>query len=347
MKNKSVLQLITGLNVGGAEKVVYDLSLELNNRKYKNFVVCISDKAFLAGMFKEAGIRVEILKVKKDISSFITGIKNLYQFVKNEKVTVIHAHMTHALIVAMCIKIVVPSIKIVFTSHNFNVGSKIRENLIQLLKPFRSMDIIFSKKMMKAMYKDNATVIPNGINTSLYDLQVEKNKTFTFLSIGRIEIVKNHRFLVDAAIKLQSDFDFEIHIVGDGILREELVQYIEQNNVQKYFKFLGYRKDVNVICNQSHVFVMPSLWEGLPISLLEAGASAMPVISTPVGSIPELVDDKTGYLVELNDFVEKMKYVYNNYSEALVKGNLLKEKIKAQYDLKHIVDEHIKIYEAV
>jgi glycosyltransferase involved in cell wall biosynthesis len=347
MKKNKIVHLITGLNVGGAEKVVFDLALELNKRGYENLVVGISEKDFLAKMFKEAGITVEILNVDKKISSFIKGLMAFYKLIKKNDIKIIHAHMTHALIMAVCVKFFIPSIKIVFTSHSFNVGSKMRENIIMFLKPFRNVDIIFSAKMQKKMYRKNTVIIPNGINTALYKIGVPKNEIFTFLSIGRIETVKNHIFLVDIAEKLQSEFNFEIHIVGEGILKEELVAYLDEKKVSHIFKLLGYRSDVNVICNQSHAFVLPSLWEGLPISLLEAGASSLPVIVTPVGSIPELIDDTNGYLAELTLFAEKMKLVYSNYPEAVRKGKALQQTIENQYDLNRIAEKHIEIYKSL
>lgn len=347
MRKIKVMHLITGLNVGGAEKVVYDLSLELNRRGHNNLVVGISDKDFLAKMFRESGINVQILGVNKKINSFVKGLFSLVSLIKKNEINIIHAHMTHALIMAVCIKFFMPGLKIVFTSHNFNVGSKKREKVISILKPFRNIDIIFSKKMWKGMYKKNAVVIPNGINTALYKMNIEKNKVFTYLAIGRIEAVKNHKFLAEAAVKLRAEIDFEIHIVGDGILKEELLAYIQDNNLENIFKILGYRKDINTICNQSHVFVLPSLWEGLPISLLEAGASSLPVIVTPVGSISELVDDNSGYLKELDAFMDAMRHTYFNYTDVIEKGKVLQAKIEANYDLNRIVDRHIEIYENI
>jgi len=347
MEKTKIIQLITGLNVGGAEKVVFDLALELNKHDFQNFVIGISDKDFLANMFREAGINVQVLRVSKSIGSFIKGLFHLKAFIKSENIKIIHAHMTHALIMAVCVKLLAPHIKIVFTSHSFNVGSKLRETIIRVLKPFRNTDIIFSAKMRKKMYKENTVIIPNGINTALYKMDIPKNETFTFLSIGRIETVKNHIFLVDAAEKLQSEFKFEIHIVGDGILKEELKARITNKKMDHIFKFLGYRNDINIICNQSHVFVLPSLWEGLPISLLEAGAASLPVITTPVGSIPELINDRNGYLAELNVFVSKMKLVYSNYSEALRKGKVLQQTIENQYDLKRIGAKHSEVYKSL
>mgnify|MGYP003403241544 FL=1 len=345
MNRIKMLHLITGLDVGGAEKVVFDLSRSLKALGHEVFVIGISDKDRLRELFIEQYVNVRTLNVVKTVPSFIRGCKELYVFIKKNDIKIVHAHMAHALIMSVLIKLAIPKLKIVFTSHNFNLGSSMREIIVKVFKPFRNSDIIFSKNMQKSIYKKDAIIIPNGIDTLQYELDVEKNAVFTFLCIGRIEPVKNHKYLVDIAVALQKEFEFEIHIVGEGFLKKDLIAYIKEKNVNSRFKFLGYRKDINVICNQSHVFVLPSLWEGLPISLLEAGASAMPVISTPVGSIPELIDDNAGYLAELNVFLDKMKFVYLNYNDAIIKGKQLRENIKDKYDLNHIVDEHIKVYE--
>ncbi len=347
MKSIKAVQLITGLDIGGAEKVVYDLSLELNKRAHQTFVVVISDKDFLSKMFIDSGINLEILRVDKQLSSFFRGLFRLKEIIKQNEIKVVHTHLPHALMMAACLKVILPSIKIVYTAHCFDVGSGFRERIICLLKPFRNYDIVFSEKMASKMYKKNAVVIPNGITTSLYKMDIQKNPVFTFLCIGRIEAVKNHIALVDIAAKLKSEFEFEIHIAGDGILKEEMIAYAEKKNVLANFKFLGYRKDINIICNQSHVFLLPSLTEGLPLSLLEAGSASLPVIFTPVGSLPELIDENSGYMRDISGFEDAMREVYFNYDKATQKGRNLQQKIEAEYDLNHVVDEHIKIYESL
>lgn len=347
MKNKKVLHLITGLNVGGAEKVVFDLSLKMTKEKFETFVIGISSLNFLEEKFKEEGVNVQVLNVERDLKSFFKGFINLLDIIKRNDIKIIHAHMTHALVMAVLVKLTKSNIKIIFTSHSSYVGSSFREKFIFLSKYFRSADIVFSSAMKKKMYKKNAYVIPNGIDTEKYKLNLKKNDVFTFLAIGRLEDVKNHRILIDAAKELSKEFDFQIHIVGEGVLKEEIIAEIGKYKLENYVKLLGYRSDINVVCNQSHVFVLPSLWEGLPISLIEAGASSLPSIVTPVGSIPDLIDEKTGYLASLNDFVNEMRNVYYNYEEAIFKGLALQKKIESEYDLTEVFSKHLKIYKEI
>lgn len=342
-KNK-ILHLITGLNPGGAEKVVFDLSRSLKKLGYDIFVIGISDKNYLLNQFLKAKINARTLNITKSVPSFFEGLKKLYLFIKKNHIKVVHAHMHHALMMAILIKFAIPKLKIVFTSHSFNVGSRKRELIIKCSKIFRDIDIIFSRRMWKSIYKKKAVVIPNGIETSIYEMDIPKNKVFTFVCIGRLELVKNHKFLVDVAVELQNDFEFEIHFVGEGYLKDDLVKYTREMNVEKIFKFLGFRTDINTICNQSHVFLLPSLWEGMPISILEAGSSILPIIATPVGSIPELIDQNMGYLSEIKDFKNTMKFVYHNYDEAMRKAILLNKRIKNHYDLGSITQMHIDVY---
>jgi len=213
-----------------------------------------------------------------------------------------------------------------------------------MLKPFRNADILFSKRMQRSCYRSDALIIPNGIDTNEYNCTVPKNKKFTFITIGRIEHVKNHKQIIDFARELKNKFEFEIYIVGEGQLKLELIAYVKEREVGEIVKFLGFRRDIGKLCSQSHVFILPSLWEGLPISVLEAGACRLPVISTPVGSIPEILSEDFGYLSDLPSFAQTMFYVYEHYQEASVKGNALGNLIREKYDLKIVANKHIELY---
>ena len=342
----NILQLVTGLGVGGAERVVLDLSIGLDNSKYNNYVLSLSKKNEMIDIFKENNINVTSLNKNNSLKDFISMISKTKNFVKIHNINLIHAHMTHAMILAVIVKIFYPKLKIVFTSHNTTFGSKIRNVLIYVLKPFRNIDILFSEEQRTSIYKNQYKVIPNGINTKPYQIKLEKFPKFTFLSVGRLDEAKNHLHLVDCAKKLaDKNLNFEVLIAGEGNLRNQIEEKIANYNLNDKVKLLGIRRDIKELMSKSNVFVMPSLWEGLPIVLLEAGASNLPCISTPVGTIPSLLNESNAYLTNNKNFSSIMEYVYNNYSEAIKKSEKLHQKVLNNYSIESIVSSHETIYD--
>ena len=343
MGKVKLLQLITGLGTGGAEKVVLDLCDNLDKSKFDVSVISLGTRREMLHLFENKKIAVIVLGLKKSLFGFFAMISKVNTFVKQNNVSVIHAHMTHPVIIASFIKILNPSISIAYTSHSQNIGSYFRKVLVYLLRPFRTIDIVFSSEILNFYNKKNFKVIPNGIKTENYNLSIEKNEIFTFITVGRLEPVKNYLLLIDIISKLKIK-DFQLFIVGDGYLREEIERKVENSNMSGKIKILGLREDIPELLCTAHCFLMPSSWEGMPIVILEAGSCGLPVISTPVGSIPTLIDNETGYLASLSDFHKTIEQVYNNYNEAVNKGNLLKQKIIKDYSIKTVVKEHEKIY---
>ena len=94
----------------------------------------------------------------------------------------------------------------------------------------------------------------------------------------------------------------------------------------KRLNFLGSRNDVPYLLSQSDCLLLPSLWEAFPIVLLEAAASNIPVITTPVGSIDSFINDENGYLAKLSEFKMAMIEVMTNYADAKIKSKKLNSK---------------------
>ena len=346
MKRK-ILQLVTGLGVGGAERVVLDLSIGLDPAKYENAVLALSKKNEMLDTFREHGIEVTSLNKSNRLSDFLSMVTTTRDYIRTHRIELIHAHMTHAMILAVVLKLFSPKLKIVFTSHNTTFGSKLRNVIICLLKPFRDVDILFSEGQRTPIYKKRYEVIPNGIDTKPYRERLEKFETFTFLSVGRLDAAKNHLHLIDCAKVLEEqNIEFQVLIAGEGVLRPEIEAKIAALGLQQRVTLLGIRRDIAGLMSRSHAFVMPSLWEGLPIVLLEAGASGLPCISTPVGTIPSLLDDTNAYLAQTEDFAAKMVHVYHHPDEAQEQAQKLREKVERHYSIGSIVQRHEAIYDA-
>ncbi len=344
MKKINVLQLITGLGMGGAEKVVFDLAYYSDKSKFNIYVISLSKRVERLQEFLDKEIITLVLNKNNSLFDLFEIIKEINKFIKENNINIIHAHMSHSMIIATILKLFNPRIKIITTSHNVDIESKTRELFLYIFKFLRFKDIIFSKNILMYFYKKDYEVIPNGINFKKYELNIEKNKKFTFISVGRLEMVKNHKVLIEIINRLKNNIDFELQIVGDGYLKKELQEMIDSYKLNDNVKLLGLRRDIPILLNQAHCFLLPSLWEGLPIVLLEAGASKLPIISTPVGSIPTFLDNENSYLTSVDEFENAMIDIINNYESANDKAKKLFEKIKKEYSIEQIVKKHQEIY---
>lgn len=355
MKDHKILQIITGLRPGGAERLLLDLCTNLKTNGIKTLVYSVSPLNQLYKNFIENGIETNIVVKKRTLFSFFQGISMIYKRIKKDEIEIAHAHMFHSLVAALIIKIFYPKIKIVFTPHSTNysgnaadkqgLNSIMRMNFMRITKSLRSADIIFDTTMRSNFLKDNAFVIPNGIDTSKFMKPISKNKIFTFICVGRIDYVKNHQVLIPIVKELiKEGYEFQIHLVGHGILYEELKVKIKTNGLTEKIHMLGFHENIVDYLLESHVFLLPSLWEGMPLSILEAGASRLPIITTPVGVIPSIISTNEGYVVPLDNFKETMKHTMDNYSEALLKASSFQKKVINSYDIEVTTRSHQRLY---
>ena len=344
MRKTNLLHLITGLGMGGAERVVLDLAKHSDKDAFNTFVVSLSQRVEMLEEYQKNKINVTALQKDNSFKSLVQIIIFLNRYVKKNQIDVIHAHMTHSMIIASAVKLLNPHLKIVFTSHSINVESKLREIVLFFLKPFRKVDILFSEEQKSFFYTKTVKYIPNGIDISIYEVEEPKNDLFTFISVGRLGVEKNHTLLLDVAKEIPNKYEFQILLVGDGVLKEELHERCKKYKIEHRIKFLGLRRDIPMLLNKSHCFIMPSLWEGLPIALLEAGAAQLPVIAPPVGSIGSVLDGNNAYLVDHSQFKNTMIEVMENYDEAIIKGLKLKETIKKDFSIQSVVYQHEQIY---
>jgi glycosyltransferase involved in cell wall biosynthesis len=119
------------------------------------------------------------------------------------------------------------------------------------------------------------------------------------ICVAFLDEQKGHRYLLEAMLKVRVAFpETLLLLVGDGSLCQNLAREVEDKQLTSTVRFLGRRTDIPLILAASDLFVLPSLWEGLPLVLTEAGAIGLPVVATHVDGIPEVIKDgATGLLV--------------------------------------------------
>jgi len=121
--------------------------------------------------------------------------------------------------------------------------------------------------------------------------------------VARLQAVKGHRVFLESAQKvLATRPDARFQIVGDGELRDDLMEYAARLGIRESVFFLGYREDILAVIAESDIVACSSFYEALPRCLLEALSVGRPVVATDCGGIPEIIrDEETGLLVPPGD----------------------------------------------
>jgi len=166
---------------------------------------------------------------------------------------------------------------------------------------------------MAGVPADKIVVIPNGVDTRRYRQSARRETTRAQLGLSAGERVvavvatfktqKGHRYLIEAARTLANEFpNARYLLIGDGELRSDIERQIAAAGLEAPFRLLGTRSDVPELLAAADLFVLPSLWEGLPMALIEAMAAGLPVVATDVsGTRGVMLDGETGLLAPPGD----------------------------------------------
>ncbi|MGH7556106.1 MAG: glycosyltransferase, partial [Longimicrobiales bacterium] len=197
-------------------------------------------------------------------------------------------------------------------------------------------------------------VIPNGIEVVRQSADGAAlraslrigSSTSLVLTAARLEDQKGHRFLIDAAKEVP---DALFVFAGQGPARSELEALARRNGLAGRIRFLGWRGDMPALVSACDVFVLPSLYEGTPLALLEAMGAGKPVIATRIPGISEIVSHgQTGVLVEPADPValaSSIRSLLGNPAEGLRLGLAAEQIVKTRFNAASMTRDVVDLYE--
>lgn len=206
---------------------------------------------------------------------------------------------------------------------------------------------------------DKVAVIPNGVDVRRYEQRAGRQRvraelgigddTHLMILVGNFKEQKGHRYLIAAAAEVVPAFPhLRIAFAGDGARREELERAVQAAGLEGSIFFLGQRSDVPALLAASDSFVLPSLWEGLPMALIEAMASALPIIATDVsGTRQVMAPGVTGLLVapgSVPELVEAMTSMLSHPEKARVMGAAAYERVSAAFSARQQARLHRDLY---
>jgi glycosyltransferase involved in cell wall biosynthesis len=318
-RRPKVLFCIWALEAGGAERFLVELAKRVPRDRFDAKVVCLARKGPWAREAESAGIEVLSLDKKTGFDLGIVG--RLRRLFRAERPDIVNTHLWTADVWARLAAILEKVPRIVVTEQNVDVWKKAHHRLIDRLLFRRTDKVVCVSDQVKAFYRDHLgvpeaklEVIPNAISVTppappegsrpLRDEIGASAEDFVLLCAARLHPQKAHVVLFEAARRLLAEGapPFRVALAGEGSLRPELEQRARALGLGDRVHFLGFRNDVRALLPQADAFVLPSLYEGLPLSALEAMAAGLPVVVTRVGGNPGIVDDGVnGLMVEPGD----------------------------------------------
>ncbi len=308
---------------GGVEEHVILLCKNLSKERFESIVVCPPLLAELIEDDLEGFARV----VRIDIRSFssLGEIMNLYRFLRKEGVDIVHSHLFFASRMSHFIARLAGVPVTIETGHIREAWRK------GFLRTFYYIDRFYARFTdrfiavseavakyfveVKGIGRERITVIANGINTGKFEpgttdearefrskLAIDKNSPLISV-VARLDLQKGHTYLIKAAPSIIEKYpDIIFLIVGIGATLESLKAEVAALGLDKSFIFAGFRKDIPAVMNGSDIIVLPSLYEGMPLAVIEAALSARPIVATAVDGTPEVLqDNETGLLVPPSD----------------------------------------------
>lgn len=363
-----LLFVITGTGRGGAETQVVTLANHFKERGYEVGLISLLPPMDFSGELQRKGIRFDSLQMKRGRPSILALLRFIWM-VRRYRPELIHSHMVHANLLARLGRIFYGKIPLVNTAHSIFEGGKSREIAYRLSDRMCDRFTIISEAARERYVKVGAApphriiTVPNGVDTTRFrrdakkrsqireELNVENH--FVWLAVGRFEAVKAYDLMLRAfASALERSPESVLLIAGNGPLLDQMVAFAGELGIASNVRFLGKREDVHELMSAADSFVLCSLYEGMPMVLLEAASCELPAVATSVGGNPEvIVRGKTGLLVDPCDAQELskgmmmlMKMPENKRAEM---GSEARKYVLEKYSLEKVADDWEAIYSRV
>lgn len=354
-----ITEFIHTLLMGGAERLAVDLAVRLARRGHETSVVCLHFTGPLEEELRDNG--VEVLCLNKETGLDLKPLIMLRNFLSERRVDIVHSHNTHlhhhGVVAARSAGVT----GIVNTVHGLvNVPTSGRAKMIYQAAALTTDRITtVCEPVRKALHQQLSIparlveIARNGIEPQKF-LSVPArgdDGTVTFGTIGRFVDVKNHLGLVEGFAKLHAlRPNTRLRLMGYGPLDEALRAKITELGLSSCVDLVPGTDDGAKFLASLDVFVLSSLSEGLPMSLLEAMAAGRPVIGTPVGAIPEVIEGGRCGWVSRSPAPDALRDAMVSAVDAPNRaelGTLGRRHVLDQYTLEEMTNQYERLFERV
>jgi glycosyltransferase involved in cell wall biosynthesis len=364
---RRVLLVITGLNYGGAETQVRDVALAFKARGLSVGVVSMLLPVAYQDDLTSAGIHLWSLDMKRKWPD-PRMVWRLANIVRQFKPDIVHSHMIHANLLARVSRVAGwHKIPLVCTAHSVNEGGKLRMYVYRVTDRWASITTNVSQAAVDRYVAVGAAptghiiYMPNGVDMSRFCPDEERRTAVrhslglaaeecVILAVARFEEAKNHAGMLRTFARvLETHPSAILLLVGQGTLFNATRTLAMTLHVTDSVRFLGIRNDIPDLMRASDLYLMSSLWEGLPIVLLEAAASGLPAVATDVGgNATAVLDGISGRIVSPNDDEALVAAVVEVLNMSLAArcswGHAARLLAQSSFSLESVVDRWFDLY---
>ncbi|MFH1460250.1 MAG: glycosyltransferase family 4 protein [Candidatus Omnitrophota bacterium] len=353
-----ILLLTTHLNYGGISSYTVALGRALAEAGHEVF--CASSSGDMLAQVKANNVKhIHIpIRTKAELNPLVIfSLIKLLLFIRKNPVDVIHAQTRVTQVLSFYLNRIT-KIPYVTTCHGFfkrNIGR-------QFFPCWGNKVIAISEAVARHLQIDfyvdarKIALIPNAIDVTKFKISDKRNdpnhKDRVVGVIARLSKIKGHKYLIEAMAQVIEEYpDARLYIFGQGKIKYQLVELTKKLNIHEQVFFLPPVSDPGTVLKDIDIFVMPSLQEGLGLSILEAQASGLAVIASNVGGIPTIVKhDITGLLVPPCDSIAlagAIMRIMDNKDLAIRLGIVAARNVAAEFDLKIMVKKVESVYTEV
>jgi len=364
-----VLHLVDSAGMYGAERVILTLLEEVKSSSYPGILGCIRETdAEVPSVAEEArfiGIPVIYFTMRRGFNPF--GIHRILRFIKENNIRIVHSHgyKTNIFLGALFAK----KFKTLSTIHGWSkntAGLKAKLYDFFDVQALKRIDLLMavSNGIAKDLIhygvrSDKIKVVHNGLKINkiwphynpieMGEKCSESGGVPILGTLGRLARVKGHENLIRSIPLLLSEFGpCKLVIGGSGSMKCELDKLITELQLENYVQLIGYVKDVWKFLSMIDVFVLPSLSEGLPMSLLEAMAFGKPVVASSVGGIPEaILSPEDGVLIPPGDpmaIARAVAMVLRQPEKMNSIGTSAREVVRSRFSAEVMATKYLEVY---
>jgi glycosyltransferase involved in cell wall biosynthesis len=362
-----ILQLVDSFNIGGAEVVAMNIAEGLQSRGESCALCAIGRDGDIAEHLKKKEIKSYCLNRPYGFSLKIIG--TIAKIIWHEQTDVVVTHHFRQLIHA-CFPAKILGKKLIHIEHDYHFYEDkpaILKRLSFLLK-FVDSFICVSSEIVD-WFTDNipgisskSHYINNGVDTERFRPDSCKRSSrrnhygikpgsFVIGTCARLEPIKNIELLLNGFAEFQKNFfETTLFVIGEGSQMQNLQQQAMLLKVEEHVIFTGIQNEVDKFLPMFDAYVITSHDEGMPLSVLEAMSTGLPIIATPVGALPLLINEQTGILLQGHDrslLSLALLALSNNREQSARKGRNGRAFVNDHFSLDSMINRYVEVINTI